>query len=179
MTRIIAGDRKGLHLYNPKGWAIRPTTDRTKEWIFSVLYDVTDAQVLDLFCGAGNLGLEALSRGAAECTFVDRSEQAIHLLRKNLERTNYEREAAVRKLDVLRYLDSQTASFDLIFADPPYRYECNKQLFAGVASRLKDHGRFVYETGKESTQTTLGQLTELRMKSLGNTMVRIYGKSDA
>ncbi len=179
MTRIIAGDRKGLHLHDPKGWAIRPTTDRTKEWIFSVLYDVTEAQVLDLFCGAGNLGLEALSRGAAGCTFVDNSEQAIHLLRKNLHRTNYEREATVRKQDVLKYLATQTASFDLIFADPPYRYEYREQLFTGVASRLMDHGRFVYETGKESILPTLEQLTELRMKSLGNTIVRIYGKSDA
>lgn len=176
MTRIIAGERKGLKLKNPKGSAIRPTTDRTKEWMFSVLFDVKNGRVLDLFCGAGNLGLEALSRGAANCTFVDQASSSINLTTRNVQKTRYEDRTTIIRADVLRFLKEPSGEFDLIFADPPYTFEQTALLFAGMFPWLSTTGRFVLESGGPIKESLPDQLVELRVKSLGTTTVTIYGK---
>jgi len=176
MTRIIAGERKGMQLRNPKGKSIRPTTDRTKEWIFSVLFDVQNARVLDLFCGAGNLGLEALSRGAARCSFVDRATASVKLTGQNIQRAKYADRATTVHTDVFRFLQHHPDEFDLIFADPPYRYPETDRLLALVLPWLSSAGRFVFESDAPYGDTLPEQMIELRTKSLGTTTVTIYGK---
>lgn len=176
MTRIIAGERKGLQLQNPKGKNIRPTMDRTKEWIFSVLFDVQNARVLDLFCGAGNLGLEALSRGATGCTFVDQASASLQLTRQNIQRAKYSDRTTTVQADVFRYLQRDPDAFDLIFADPPYHYHKTDELLALVLPWLSSVGRFVFESDAPYENSLPEQMVELRKKSLGTTTVTIYGK---
>ncbi len=176
MTRIIAGERKGFHLKDPKGNRIRPTTDRTKEWIYSVLYNVSDTTVLDLFCGAGNLGLEALSRGASNCVFVDNSSEAISLAGYNARRVQYDARVTLIKNDAVRFLKTHSGQYDLIIADPPYRYTDGDELFAEVGLALEEHGRFVYESGVHSLEPEAPTLVLLQEKAIGSTIVKIYGK---
>ncbi|MCF7803004.1 MAG: RsmD family RNA methyltransferase [Candidatus Marinimicrobia bacterium] len=176
MTRVIAGEHKGLNLHNPPGKSIRPSTDRTKEWIYSVLYDVSELTVLDIFCGAGNLGIEALSRGASRCTFVDSASKAVKLTTENIALTEYEDRTQVIRLDALKFLKEAGALFDLIVADPPYEYEDIEKLIPLAVDRLTEPGRFFLETSLPITGTLPDHITEIRQESMGGTVVTVYGE---
>ena len=116
--RVITGTARGRKLMEPKDMSVRPTTDMVKEAIFSIVqFDVPGRRVLDLFAGTGQLGIEALSRGARECVFVDDSPASLALVRKNLEICKMQ--APVIRADALSYLEN-CGKFDLILADPPY-----------------------------------------------------------
>jgi 16S rRNA (guanine966-N2)-methyltransferase len=117
-VRVVAGDFKGRRLYAPRGARTRPTADRVREALFSMLGDVSGARVLDLYAGSGALGIEALSRGAVSAVFVEREQQALAALRRNLEAVGAD--AVVRQQDVLRFLARPAGTFDLVFCDPPY-----------------------------------------------------------
>ena len=123
MMRIITGSARGTHLYTLPGDATRPTAERTKEALFSILQQKpVDARVLDLFAGSGQLALEALSRGAQSAVLVDSGANAIDVIRKNVVKTHMEQKASVVRMDCLSYLKSARPDqpFDLIFIDPPY-----------------------------------------------------------
>ena len=117
--RVIAGKAKGIQLKTPEGMLTRPTTDRVKEALFSILqFDLPGTRVLDLFGGTGQLGIEALSRGAREAVFVDAREEACRLIRENLNRTGFT--GKVVRGDYLTYLAQCREKFNIIFLDPPY-----------------------------------------------------------
>ena len=117
--RVIAGKAKGIQLKTPEGTLTRPTMDRVKEALFSILqFDLPGTRVLDLFGGTGQLGIEALSRGAKEAVFVDAREEACRLIRENLKRAGFT--GQVVRGDYLTYLDQCREKFDIIFLDPPY-----------------------------------------------------------
>ncbi len=119
--RVIAGKAKGMQLHTPDGMLTRPTTDRVKEALFSILqFDLPGARVLDLFGGTGQLGIEALSRGAASAVFVDSRREACQLIRTNLEKTHLASDARVVQSDYLEYLNRCREKFNLILLDPPY-----------------------------------------------------------
>lgn len=119
--RVITGKARGVNLKTPEGLATRPTADRVKEALFSVIqFDIPNARVLDLFGGTGQLGIEALSRGAKSAVFVDAGEPACALIRENLRRTKLENQAVVIRADYLAYLSRCKEKFDIIFLDPPY-----------------------------------------------------------
>ena len=119
--RVIAGKAKGIQLLTPDGILTRPTTDRVKEALFSILqFDLPGARVLDLFGGTGQLGIEAISRGAASAVFVDSRREACQLIRSNLKKTHLEPYASVVQSDYLEYLNRCREQFDLILLDPPY-----------------------------------------------------------
>ena len=119
--RVITGKARGVNLKTPEGLQTRPTTDRVKEALFSVIqFDIPGANVLDLFGGTGQLGIEALSRGAKRAVFVDESDKACRLIRENLRRTRMEQEGTVVRGDYLAYLGRCAEKFDIIFLDPPY-----------------------------------------------------------
>lgn len=119
--RVISGKARGIQLKTPDGMLTRPTADRVKEALFSIIhFDIPGARVLDLFGGTGQLGIEALSRGAKSAVFVDAREEACKLIRENLKRTKLEGEGRVIRSDYLDYLSRCKESFDLIFLDPPY-----------------------------------------------------------
>jgi len=120
--RIITGTARGRKLSFPENDRIRPTTSLVKESIFNIVqFDIEGRRVLDLFAGTGQLGLEALSRGAATCDFVDTSRDALSLVRKNLKNTELEG-GTVHQADAVNFLSGRT-KYDLIFLDPPYGYE--------------------------------------------------------
>ncbi len=119
--RVITGKARGVNLKTPEGLATRPTADRVKEALFSVInFDIPNARVLDLFGGTGQLGIEALSRGAASAVFVDAGEPACKLIKENLRRTKLEDRAVVVRADYMDYLRRCKERFDIIFLDPPY-----------------------------------------------------------
>ena len=119
--RVISGKARGTALLAPKGELTRPTTDRVKEALFSIIqFDLPGAEVLDLFGGTGQLGIEALSRGAKHAVFVDFREDACKLIKENLKRTKFEESASVVRSDYLQYLGRCKDRFDIIFLDPPY-----------------------------------------------------------
>ena len=119
--RVIAGTAGGRRLKELEGMDTRPTTDKVKESIFNILqFDLEGRRILDLFAGTGQLGIEALSRGAKSAVFVDAGEPACRLIRENLRKTKLEADATVIRSDYLAYLKRCKEKFDIIFLDPPY-----------------------------------------------------------
>ena len=120
--RVITGKARGVQLKTPDGMLTRPTADRVKEALFSIInFDIPGAKVLDLFGGTGQLGIEAMSRGAARCIFVDAREDACRLIKENLKRTKLE--GTVIRSDYMDYLNRCKEQFSIIFLDPPYAEE--------------------------------------------------------
>ena len=119
--RVITGKARGIQLKTPDGMLTRPTADRVKEALFSIInFDIPNAAVLDLFGGTGQLGIEALSRGAKRGVFVDAREEACRLIRENLRRTKLTQESVVVRSDYMQFLNRCTERFSIIFLDPPY-----------------------------------------------------------
>lgn len=129
--RIITGTAKGCKLKTPKGMTTRPTSDRVKESLFSILGTDTQGKVLDIFAGTGGLGLEALSRGADSCVFIDRATAEI--IRFNAEATHLSDRTEILRGDVfshLQRLENQGQQFDLVFCDPPYHQGLSQRALA-------------------------------------------------
>ena len=128
--RVITGKYRGRKLLEPVGKDVRPTTDQVKEALFNIIqFDVEGRKVLDLFAGTGQLGIEALSRGAAECVFVDSSRDSVRLVQENLRRCGLT--ARVVQCDSLGFLRSGE-KFDLVFIDPPYGSGLDAQAMEAV-----------------------------------------------
>ncbi len=176
-VRVIGGIAKGRKLIAPKGDRVRPTADRVKEALFSILLSrhesLIDCSILDLFAGTGNLGIEALSRGAARATFVDMNSQSAECIRKNLQITGFSNRAELLQMDALKAVGkiaSENRLFDLIFIDPPYRevVMMHELLQLLACKRILHHdGLIIFETGKK----TVLQLPE----GLETVEQRIYG----
>lgn len=119
--RVITGSARGRRLQTLDGDHVRPTTDRVKEAIFSVIqFDIEAREVLDLFAGSGQLGIEALSRGAKSAVFIDNSMQSLEVIRDNLRTTGFTDKGTVIKTDALMFLKAGKQKFDILFLDPPY-----------------------------------------------------------
>ena len=145
--RVITGTARGRRLKELQGMETRPTTDKVKESLFSIIqFDIEGRRVLDLFAGTGQLGIEALSRGAAEAVFVDRRPDAVRLVQENLALCGFTDRARVKSGDALAYLKSGE-KFDLIFLDPPYETELLETAIAHIARHdlLNVHGMMIAE----------------------------------
>lgn len=119
--RVITGKARGVQLKTPEGLDTRPTTDRVKEALFSIIqFEIPGTYVLDLFGGTGQLGIEALSRGAEHAVFVDAGDAACKLIKENLRRTKLESQAKVVRSDYLQYLKTTREKFNIVLLDPPY-----------------------------------------------------------
>ena len=174
--RVIAGTLKGRRLQAPKGDATRPTSDRVREALFSILGDVVqDAAVLDLFAGTGALGIEALSRGAASAQFVDSATPAIEVLQRNLQGLDG---AEVVRRDARAALETARAAgrqYDLVFVDPPYKAapRLGAELGESIAAVLAADGLVV----TESDRRTPIELSTLRLtdeRRYGDTLLRFH-----
>lgn len=178
--RVITGKARGVQLKTPDGMLTRPTTDRVKEALFSIInFDIPGARVLDLFGGTGQLGIEALSRGAESAVFVDAREEACQLIRENLKRTKLERDGRVIRVDYMDYLDRCREQYTIIFLDPPYAKEFLENALKRITEIdiLQSGGIIVTERplGKELPLEFDGYLRSRDYK-YGKTMLTLYRK---
>ena len=173
--RVITGTARGRRLREPEGMAIRPTTDSVKEAIFNTIqFDIEGRRVLDLFAGTGQLGIEALSRGARECVFVDESTAAVKLIRENLKTCRLE--GTVLQTDAIGYLN-QGQKFDLIFLDPPYDTMLVEKALQTVAKSdiLTNGDIIVCETRREKALPDMPAPSVLRReKCYGKIKLTLY-----
>jgi 16S rRNA (guanine(966)-N(2))-methyltransferase RsmD len=184
--RIIAGEKKGFVLKAPRGQATRPTLGRVRESLFNILrLQIAEATVLDLYAGAGTLGLEALSRGAAHCVFVDRSETALAALRANVEKLGYQPRADLVRANVANWLakqgGAQPRAYSLVFSDPPYDSgEAQRSLeLVGQHLQLAAGASVVVQTStREKLPDEAGHLRRFRVESYGDTVLHFYGIQD-
>ena len=179
--RVITGKARGVQLKTPDGMQTRPTADRVKEALFSIInFDIPGARVLDLFGGTGQLGIEALSRGAKSATFVDSTEQACKLIRENLKRTKLEADGKVVRSDYMAYLERCREQYDIIFLDPPYAEVFLENALKRIAEIdiLQSNGIIVAERplGKELTWELEG-FTRSKDYKYGKVLLTIYRKA--
>lgn len=176
---MIAGELGGQRLVAPRGWKVRPTSDRVREAIFSVLGDrVLGARVLDLYCGTGALAIEALSRGAAHAVLVDRDTRAAL---GNVERLGLGDRTELVRADVSRWLASRPEGadpsvFDLVFIDAPYRLadRVGQELDTHLPRLLREEGRAIVESGARRP-LRIESLPRLRQRRYGAADVAFYG----
>jgi len=178
--RIIAGKYKGRQLQSAKDQSIRPTTDKIKEYIFELLGDfILDALVLDLFCGSGSLGLEALSRGARNAAFVDSSANSLKILRRNIGTLKVEEPLKVIKKDTEQFLKKNKQPFDLIFADPPFKWDKFNDILPLIfkPANLSEYGLFVVESEKSHEVNWNGDTYEiLRQKKFDRSLITFLAR---
>ena len=178
--RVISGSARGVALKTPDGSKTRPTADRVKEAMFSIIqFDIPGARVLDLFGGTGQLGIEALSRGAKFSVFEDQGAQACALIRENLKRTRFESSAKVIQSDYDLYLRKNSDKFDIILLDPPYAevFLENSLKIISEIDILQSGGIIVAERplGKEIPCEFSG-LVRSKDYKYGNTLLTIFRK---
>lgn len=172
--RVVAGRLGGRRLVAPKGSGTRPTADRVREALFSTLGDVTGLEVLDLFAGSGALGIEALSRGAAGATFVERARPALTALRANLDALALD--AEVFSGDARTYARNASRegrAYDLVFLDPPYRESESLGRDLPLAELIAPGGRLVCESDRRRPLHI--DLPVLFERRYGDTLIRIHG----
>jgi 16S rRNA (guanine966-N2)-methyltransferase len=173
-VRVVAGAFKGHRLVAPRGVRTRPTADRVREALFSMLGDVEGARVLDLYAGSGALGIEALSRGAACAVFVERDPRAASAIERNLAAVGAD--GRVVRQDVARFLGRAEGTFDLVFCDPPY--DSASRLAGTLAERLPGltapDARIVTESDKRNPlELPFPLVTE---RTYGDTRIAIHGR---
>ena len=182
--RISGGESKGRTLKSPGHKGLRPTSDKVREALFSILAaKVPDASFLELFAGTGAVGLEALSRGAARSVFVDGSGKAARLIRENLETLGYRDRAAVVVKEVAGFLKKDAAGmgpFDIVFVDPPYHDEAGPKALESLGEvrtdgMLSEDACVVYEHHKKyPTPERVGILTKKKEYMYGDTALSLY-----
>ena len=180
--RVITGKARGVTLKTPEGMQTRPTTDRVKEAMFSIIqFDLPGAAVLDLFGGTGQLGIEALSRGAKSATFVDQNQDACALIKENLRRTKLLDQAQVVRSDYLQYLNRCKNKYNLILLDPPYAEVFLENALKCITEIdiLQSGGIIVTERplGKELPYDFPG-FTRSKDYKYGKTLITLYRKDE-
>lgn len=179
--RIITGTAKGFRLKAPRGLDVRPTGDRVKESVFNIIAGyIAEAEVLDLFAGTGNLGLEALSRGAKTAVFVDSASTSLSVLKENALHTCLAERAEYIKGDAVKIIDrlfNAGRNFDLIFCDPPY----NKGFVTAILGKLEEKlilkpgGILIVEHSKhEAHQALIHSIRVMRREEYGETVVTFF-----
>jgi 16S rRNA (guanine966-N2)-methyltransferase len=174
-VRVVSGSRRGRTLRAPRGRDVRPTSDRVREAVFSILADVEGEHVLDLFAGSGALGIEALSRGASEAVFVDSARASVAAVRANLASLDLPGE--VHPVGALRFLATAREGgrqYDLVFIDPPYRQAraLGPELSAALPPVLSPGARVVVESDR---RTPLALELPLSLeRRYGDTLIRIH-----
>ncbi len=178
--RVIAGTAKGIVLKTPDGMATRPTADRVKEAMFSIIqFDLPSAKVLDLFGGTGQLGIEALSRGASTAVFVDAAESACKLIQENLKKAKLDSQGRVIRSDYLSFLKNCREKYDIILLDPPYSeffLENSLNLITEI-DILQTNGIIVSERPVEKELPwNFPGFSRSRDYKYGNTLLTVYRK---
>ena len=188
--RIIAGTKKGMRLLPPKGTDTRPITDRVKESLFSILYTkgmLEDMVVADLFCGTGSMGLEALSRGAKFCTFIDGGRDVTKILNRNIEKAHFLAESRTVCANILKVgaaPSPEYGCYDLVFCDPPYKMSENCGPGTKIAKLMELLDLQINEGGLVTLRTYLrsyieeryGELEKIDQREWGNMKIAFFQK---
>ncbi len=174
--RVVSGSAKGTLLEAPKGMTTRPTSDKAKEGVFSAIQcEVEGARTLDIFAGSGGMGIEALSRGAASCVFVDIDLNALRCIKNNLAKAKLE--GRVVRRDAIAFLNSCSDRFDIIFSDPPYNKGWTAKLLPLAAKLLDDGGVLLCETDGAEPRPEAAEGLRLRKTYVyGRAVVTLFEK---
>lgn len=180
--RVIAGTARGRKLKAVPGQSTRPALERVRTSVFDILRpSLTDTVFLDLFAGTGAIGIEALSQGAAHCTFIDLEQKAIEVIQTNLNHCDLTSKARVRHMDAFRFLKSCKNRFDFIYIAPPQYQDLWRQAVHMIAERpqlLTDDGQIIVQIDpREYEKLSLTSFQEVRQKKYGNTLVVFFEKS--
>lgn len=178
--RVITGTARGRRLETLPGEDTRPTGEKVKEGLFSAIqFEIEGRRVLDLFAGSGQLGIEALSRGAAGCVFVDRSREAVEIIRRNLKATGLVQNTQVLCLDADAYLLRPGDRFDLVFLDPPYASGLQETMLQKIAPLVTDGGAVICESdGSLALPDMVGGLALRRTYRYGRVALWLYRKQN-
>lgn len=178
--RVISGTARGMRLSTLEGRDVRPTTDKVKESLFNIIqFDIEGRRVIDLFAGSGQLGIEALSRGAEHATFVDRSSKSLAVVKKNLEYTKLAPLAMVRGEEAKTFLLRTRETYDLAFLDPPYGHKLIDDVLPELTQHMTDHGIILCETSREERlPETVGDFCVDRTYRYGKIKLTVYRKKE-
>jgi 16S rRNA (guanine966-N2)-methyltransferase len=177
--RVITGSARGMRLETLEGIDVRPTQDRLKEAEFSIIqFEIEGRNALDLFAGSGQLGIEALSRGAKSATFVDANAEAVKIIRNNLTHTGLMQQASVAAGDFEQFLIYTKTVFDIVFIDPPYGKCLVDKALPLVVPHMADNGVIICEAARTDTLPEgAGGFTLVRKGNYGKSSLGIYRKS--
>lgn len=178
--RVITGSAKGRKLLTPDGFDTRPTSELVKEAVFSIIqFEVEGSAVLDLYAGSGQMGIEALSRGARSCVFVDSARACRGVIGANLDNTGFAGIGKVMAMDVAAYLNSASGPFDIAFLDPPYHKGIFEKLFVPLSAIINENGAIICETDKsEALPDSAGKLGKYKEYRYGKTKITVYRNLD-
>lgn len=178
--RVITGQARGRRLETLDGEDVRPTTAKVKEAIFSAIqFDIQERTFLDLFAGSGQMGIEALSRGAKSATFIDSSIKSVNIVRKNLNTVGLYSKAKVVHGDSISYLDLINEPFDIAFLDPPYGTGLLQKALPKVALKIKNTGIIIAESSEsDEILQNYGDFMLDRQRRYGKIRVSIYRNKD-
>jgi 16S rRNA (guanine(966)-N(2))-methyltransferase RsmD len=174
--RIITGSARGRKLKTLEGLDVRPTTDKVKEAIYSAIqFDIEGATVLDLFSGSGQMGIEAISRGANMVFFVDKARASIECTKENLETVGFTKQAKIFNMDGLDFIKTTTQKFDIVILDPPYSKGIIEEVLPILETKLNQGAKVVCEHEKYlELPQAIGDLAIKKKYSYGKTEVTIY-----
>jgi 16S rRNA (guanine(966)-N(2))-methyltransferase RsmD len=185
--RVISGSARGRRLLSPPNYRIRPTSDRVKEALFNILGNLLDVfdscRVLDIFAGTGNLGVEALSRGACQAVFIDNNKESVTLVLRNLRLLGFEKKARVLEkeaITALRFLEKREDPFQLVFIDPPYRQGLAGKVleFLSASALINENSLVIVEFSVgEEVPTAIASLREFDRRAYGDTAIAFYHKT--
>lgn len=178
--RVITGYARGKRLHTLEGAAVRPTPEKVKEAIFSsIQFDIEGRRFLDLFAGSGQMGIEALSRGAASCSFCDASAASVEIIKRNLANCGLLDKARVFKTDYSVFLASQTDAFDIAFLDPPYAAGILRPALEKTVAVMRPHGIILCEHPAEVTlPDKAAEFSRVRQYKYGKIYISLYKKED-
>lgn len=178
--RVITGSARGRKLMTCDGKDVRPTVDRVKEGIFSALqFDIEGRRILDLFAGSGQLGIEALSRGAKCCTFVDNSAKSLECVRANIGACGFNDISTVKSADSIAFLQGNTDTFDIAFLDPPYDKGLLEKALPLLVKRMSDFGVIMCEHPVGSVlPENVGEFFVHKQYRYGKVLVTAYKKGE-
>ena len=178
--RVITGTARGRKLAALEGREVRPTTDMVKEAMFSIIqFEVEGASVLDLFAGSGQLGIEALSRGARFCVFVDSSRDSQNIVRQNLQTTGLAKQSRVAAMDCADFLRSTGDTFDIALLDPPYGKGLLQEVLPLLVPRMSPGGAILCESPKgEALPEAVGEYRIRKTYSYGKIALTLYRRPE-
>ena len=178
--RVITGTARGRILETLKGDDVRPTTDKVKEAIFSAIqFELEGRHFLDLFAGCGQMGIEALSRGCATATFIDKSKASVKVIERNLAVTNLKQLSRVINADSVNFIKNTAQDFDIVFLDPPYNKGLLQEVMPLVAQRMKKTGVIICESAlNDEILQKYYNFTLDRQRTYGKIKVSIYRHED-